>query len=99
MDNYLKESEQDLEILEKLKKRIKSENLYYLYISSRTTNSIFSITDVTGNVIFQRSCGKYFKGTNKATQVAHIDTSKQLASLMSFLEIKKIFMLFKGRTS
>jgi len=87
-----------LDNIDYLKKRINVEKLYYIYITKRSTNSIFSITDKCGNVVLQTSCGRYFSGTNKATIVAHIETCQQLASVACLLGIKKVFMVFKGTT-
>ena len=82
-----------------LKKRINVKKTYYVCVNSTSNNSIFSIVNESGEVLVWRSCGWYFRGKDRSTEVAHIDTTKKLSFIASLLGIKNLIILFKGNSS
>lgn len=79
-----------------LKKRIKSDNNYYLYLTSSTNNSIFTLVDTQGEVLLWLSCGSTFSGKSRASEVAHIETCTNFMGLASSAGVVNISIVFKG---
>jgi len=74
--------------------KIKEGNVY---ISSSYNNTIMTLTDLKGNVLFWTSAGSLgFKGTKKATPFAASKVAGVLSSAIEKLKIEKIYVFVKG---
>lgn len=68
-----------------------------LYISSSYNNTIMSLTDEKGSVLYWTSTGKIgFKGTKKGTPFAASKVAEAMAQAVVKLRIKDIKILIKG---
>ncbi len=68
-----------------------------LYISSSFNNTILTLTDLNGNVLFWTSAGLLgFKGTKKGTPFAASKAAETMADLILSNKIDKIHILVKG---
>lgn len=78
----------------KVSRKIKEANIY---ISSSYNNTIFTLTDTQGNVLFWTSAGKVgFKGTKKGTAFAASKAAEILLTAIEKLGIEKFSILIKG---
>jgi small subunit ribosomal protein S11 len=67
-----------------------------IYISSTYNNTIMTLTDAKGNVIFWTSAGKVgFSGTKKGTPFAASKVAEVMAEVVHKLGIKKISVFVK----
>lgn len=68
-----------------------------IYISSTYNNTIISLTDEKGNVLFWRSSGNIgFKGTKKGTSFAASKVALAVASACEQFKIKDVSVFVKG---
>jgi len=68
-----------------------------IYISSSYNNTLMSLTDMKGNVIFWVSAGSLgFKGTKKGTPFAASKTAEALVQRMSKTGIQEVEVYIKG---
>ncbi len=68
-----------------------------LYIFSSYNNTIISLTDPQGNVLFWTSAGSLgFKGTKKGTPFAASKTAEVMAEAIKKMGIEKVSILVKG---
>lgn len=68
-----------------------------IYISSTYNNTIVSLTDETGNVLFWRSAGNVgFKGTKKGTSFAASKVAQAVALACDQFKIKEVSVFVKG---
>jgi small subunit ribosomal protein S11 len=68
-----------------------------IYISSTYNNTILTLTDTNGNVIFWTSAGRVgFKNTKKGTPYAASKAAEVMAEVVKKLKIDKIQVLIKG---
>ena len=68
-----------------------------VYISSSYNNTIITLTDLLGNVLYWTSAGKIgFKGTKKATPFAASKVAEHLVEAAKKLGIEKVAVLIKG---
>jgi len=68
-----------------------------IYISSSYNNTIITLTDGQGNVLFSRGAGNLgFKGTKKGTSYAASQVAKAVAEACSKLKVKEVDVLVKG---
>jgi small subunit ribosomal protein S11 len=68
-----------------------------IYISSTYNNTILTLTDTNGNVIFWTSAGRVgFKNTKKGTPYAASRAAEVMAEVVKKLKIDKIQVLIKG---
>lgn len=68
-----------------------------LYISSSYNNTIFTLTDLKGNVICWTSAGHTgFSGTKKGTPYAASKTAELMANAIKKVGIKALHVLVKG---
>ncbi len=68
-----------------------------LYIFSSYNNTIITLADLNGNVLFSRSAGRIgFKGTKKSTPFAASKTAEALGQLAEKMGVKKIHVVTKG---
>jgi len=68
-----------------------------IYISSSYNNTIITLTDLQGNVLYWASAGKIgFKGTKKATPFAASKVAEAMAQTVQKLGIEKVAVLVKG---
>ncbi len=98
-EELLKEREK---VEEKTKKEIEIEvpqkiKEGKIYISSSYNNTIITLTDLAGNVLYWTSAGRIgFKGTKKGTPFAASKVAESMAQVAKKLGIKKIQVLVKG---
>lgn len=82
------------EIKAGLSQKIKESRVY---ISSSYNNTIITLTDLKGNVLFWISAGKIgFKGTKKATPFAASKVAEALVQAAKKLGIEKAVVFIKG---
>lgn len=68
-----------------------------LYINSSYNNTLLTLTDEKGNVVFSSSAGKAgFSGTKKGTPFAASQAAKLMTRAIKYLEIKEIDVFVKG---
>ncbi len=68
-----------------------------IYISSTYNNTIISLTDEKGNVLFWRSAGNIgFKGTKKGTSFAASKVALAVALACEQFKIKEVSVFIKG---
>jgi small subunit ribosomal protein S11 len=68
-----------------------------IYIFSSYNNTILTLTDVKGNVIYWTSAGRVgFQGTKKGTPYAASKAAEVMAEVVKQLNIPKIHVLVKG---
>lgn len=68
-----------------------------VYISSSYNNTIITLTDLQGNVLYWTSAGKIgFKGTKKATPFAASKVAEALVQAAKKIGIEKAAVLIKG---
>jgi len=105
--HVIKQTEEELlkegEIIEsKTKKEIKTETSHSIregrvYIFSSYNNTILSLTDNKGNVLYWTSAGRIgFKGTKKGTPFAASKTAEAIAEAIKKLKIERIQIFIKG---
>lgn len=70
----------------------------YLYITSSTTNSIFSLVDKSGDLLVLRSCGMRFRGTQKFTEVAHNELGSEVNEILNLIGVVDIVIFVKGES-
>ena len=88
------ESKVQKEIKTEISQRIKEGKIY---ISSSYNNTILSLTDLEGNVLYWVSSGSIgFKGTKKGTPFAASKVAEAMASATAKLGIKRVQILIKG---
>ncbi|MCD6402387.1 30S ribosomal protein S11 [bacterium] len=96
-EELLKEKEK---IEQKLRKDIKAPKKAKegrLYISSSYNNTILTLTDPKGNVLYWTSAGAIgFKGTKKGTPFAASKAAEAMAVAIKKLKIEKIDIFVKG---
>lgn len=96
---FLEEREK---IEQKLKKEVsiktlKDTNKGRIYIFSSFNNTIITLTDDRGNVLFWRSAGNIgFKGAKKGTAYAASKVAEAVATACNKFKIKKIDVFVKG---
>lgn len=68
-----------------------------IYIFSSYNNTLLTLTDSQGNVLYQTSAGRIgFKGTKKATPFAASKVADALAQVVLRLKIDKVMIWVKG---
>ena len=68
-----------------------------IYISSTYNNTIVSLTNEKGDVLFWRSAGNVgFKGTKKGTSFAASKVAQAVASVCDQFKIKEVSVFVKG---
>ena len=68
-----------------------------IYIFSSYNNTILTLTDLEGNVLYWTSAGKVgFKGTKKGTSFAASKVAEAMAQAIKKLGIQKVRVLVKG---
>lgn len=78
----------------KVKKRMEKGRIY---IKSSYNNTIMTLADTMGNVIFWTSAGKLgFKGTKQGTPFAATKTAEFAADLVNKMGIERIEVFIKG---
>lgn len=76
------------------KRRIESGRLY---VQSTYNNTIVSVTDARGNLLFSSSSGALgFKGAKKGTPFAAAKVGEELAVKASEIGIKEVDVIIKG---
>jgi small subunit ribosomal protein S11 len=86
----LKEKELKLKIPQKIKEG-------KIYISSSYNNTIMTLTNFQGDVLFWTSAGSIgFKGTKKGTSFAASKTAETIARAVKKIGIEKVQVLVKG---
>lgn len=98
-ETLLKEREKIEERIEKGKaKGIKKKfNSGKVFIQSTYNNTMITVSDDEGNVIFWTSAGRVgFKGTKKGTPFAATKTAEFAASMIDKIGLKEIGVLIKG---
>lgn len=88
------ESKVQKEIKTEISQKIKEGKIY---ISSSYNNTILSLTDLEGNILYWVSSGSIgFKGTKKGTPFAASKVAETMASAAAKLGIRKVQILIKG---
>lgn len=78
----------------KIKKKLEKGRLY---IKSSYNNTIITLTDENGNVVFWTSAGKIgFKGTKKGTPFAATRVAEVMAETLKGIGIKELIVFIKG---
>ena len=68
-----------------------------LYIYSSYNNTILTLADVEGNVLYWTSAGRIgFKGTKKGTPFAASKVANAMSQVIDKLKIKKVKIFIKG---
>lgn len=68
-----------------------------IYISSSYNNTIMTLTDIQGNVLYWTSAGSIgFKGTKKGTPFAASKTAEAMAQAVKKIGVEKVQVLVKG---
>jgi small subunit ribosomal protein S11 len=68
-----------------------------IYISSSYNNTLITLTDIQGNVLFWTSAGSIgFKGTKKGTPFAASKTAEAMAQAVKKIGVEKVAVLVKG---
>jgi small subunit ribosomal protein S11 len=96
-EELLKEAEKLVKAKEiKLKTREKV-NEGKIYIFSSYNNTIITLTDMKGNVIYWTSAGKVgFSGTKKGTPYAASKAAEEMAEVAKQVGLEKVEVLIKG---
>jgi small subunit ribosomal protein S11 len=96
-EELLKEAEKLVKAKEiKLKTREKV-NEGKIYIFSSYNNTIITLTDMKGNVIYWTSAGKVgFSGTKKGTPYAASKAAEEIAEVAKQVGLEKVEVLIKG---
>lgn len=82
---------------EKRKKEIKEIKKGRIYIQSTFNNTIITLTDASGNVLFGKSAGSLgFKGTRKSTPYAASQTALRIAEEAKSLGLEEAEVYLKG---
>lgn len=82
------------EVKLKIPQEIKEGNIY---ISSSYNNTIMTLTNLKGDVLFWTSAGSIgFKGTKKGTPFAASKTAEVMAQAVKKIGIEKVQVLVKG---
>jgi small subunit ribosomal protein S11 len=98
-EELLKEREK---VAAKVEKEIKAEvsrkiKEARIYIFSSYNNTIITLTDLLGNVLYWTSAGKIgFKGTKKATPFAASKVAEAMVQAAKKMGIEKVAVLIKG---
>ena len=103
----VKKTEKELlEEREKIEQKLKKEVSFKpseltkrgrIYISSTYNNTIITLTDSQGNVLFWRSAGSIgFKGTKKGTSYAASKVAQGIADVCNKFKIKDVDVFVKG---
>lgn len=97
-EELLKEGESIVSRWGRLKlKSLKGVKEGRVYILATYNNTIFTLTDPLGNVIFWTSAGRVgFSGTKKGTPFAASVAGEQMAQVINELGIEKIEVYIKG---
>jgi small subunit ribosomal protein S11 len=98
-DKLIKESDRvELQLKKDLKLKVHQKiKLGRLYISSSYNNTIFTLTDDQGNVVYWTSAGRVgFEGTKKGTPYAASKAAEIMAKAILQLQIPEIEVLVKG---
>ncbi|MCZ2845883.1 MAG: 30S ribosomal protein S11 [Candidatus Bathyarchaeota archaeon] len=98
-ETLLKEREKIEERIEKGKAKgiEKKFNSGKVFIQSTYNNTMITVSDDEGNVIFWTSAGRVgFKGTKKGTPFAATKTAEFAASMIDKIGLKEIGVLIKG---
>lgn len=68
-----------------------------IYISSSYNNTIMTLTDIQGNVLYWTSAGSIgFKGTKKGTPFAASKTAEAIAQAVKKIGVERVAVLLKG---
>lgn len=68
-----------------------------VYVSSTSNNTIISITDEKGNILYNGSTGMYgFKGSRKSTPYAATKVSEELGSKAYTAGLREVNIFVKG---
>ncbi|MDI6603053.1 MAG: 30S ribosomal protein S11 [Patescibacteria group bacterium] len=98
-EELLKETEKletkvEKQIKVKASQKIKEARVY---IFSSYNNTIITLTDLRGNVLYWTSAGKLgFKGTKKATPFAASKVAETMVEAVKKIGIEKVVVLIKG---
>lgn len=98
-EEVLKEKEEREALLKrgvkvKVSKKVEEGNIY---ISSSFNNTILTLTDLRGNVLYGTSAGRVgFKGTRKGTPFAASKATEPLVEAIKKLGIEKVSIFVKG---
>lgn len=97
-DELLKESERIGPKLGKVKlKKLQNIKEGILHISSSYNNTIFTLTDEKGNVIYWTSAGKVgFSGTKKGTPYAASVAAEEMAQVIKEIGLESLEVRVKG---
>ena len=89
-EELLKEKEVKLKIPQEIKEG-------KIYISSSYNNTIMTLTNLQGDVLFWTSAGNIgFKGTKKGTSFAASKTAETIAQVVKKIGIERVQVLVKG---
>ncbi|MCD6422326.1 30S ribosomal protein S11 [bacterium] len=82
------------QFLKKVKKKLSKANVY---IQSTFNNTIITLTDKKGNVVFWSSAGRCgFKGTKKGTPYAASVVANTVVEAAKAMGVKEMTLLVKG---
>jgi len=97
-DELLKERERvESKLRKEIKKAPQKVKEGRLYISSTYNNTLLSLTDAQGNVLYWTSAGSIgFKGTKKGTPFASSKAAEAMVSAMEKIGIKRVAVFVKG---
>lgn len=98
-EELLKEREKvDSKVQKEVKLKIPQRVLAgKIYISSSYNNTLMTLTDIQGNVLFWTSAGSIgFKGTKKGTPFAASKTAEAMAQAVKKIGVEKVQVLVKG---
>jgi len=97
----LKERERvESKLRKEIKKAPKKIGEGKLYISSSYNNTILTLTDIAGNVLYWTSAGSIgFKGTKKGTPFAASKAAEAISLAIKKLGIERIAIFVKGVSS
>ncbi|MGX7582863.1 30S ribosomal protein S11 [Candidatus Vidania fulgoroideorum] len=71
--------------------------IVYLNVNTRYNNTIISVSDMNGNIIFWNSPGKIkFKGSKKSTPFAIQETTDKVCIFLKSIKSKNVIIKFKG---
>ena len=91
-----KETSEELKRLSVPATRIRSKE-GNVYISSSYNNTIVSLTDLNGNILYQTSSGALgFKGNKKATPFAASKVGNAVSAAAKKIGVEKVSVLIKG---
>lgn len=97
-EELLKESEKIGPKFDKVKlKKLQQLKEGILYISSSYNNTIFTLTDKKGNVVYWTSAGKVgFSGTKKGTPHAASVAAEEMAAVIKQIGLESLEVRVKG---